>query len=126
MKLIGTEVFINLKKIRNFKNNVIIFDDKTLSVEISFNSDNLETFKNTILCYGFRDTAENYGSDYDIFLNENKINAYDFDFVNLKKYDKIRIYYNDFNCFSLYLHIIIHEVDKNHDDEFYLRKELEK
>lgn len=72
------------------------------------------------------DDSSIYGFDYEVFLNNKKINNLSFDFNDLKKNDVISIFYKDSNVFNLYQHLLIHEIDNIHDDDYFLRKELEK
>lgn len=126
MRLCGTEVFCKLNKERNFKNNFILFDDNALKVEIHFNSNDIEVFKEIVLNYGFDDDSSTYGAEYQIFLNDMEINKSTFDFNIVKPNDIISIFYKKYGIFNLYQHLIIHEIDDIHDDDYYFRKELEK
>ena len=105
--------------------NIMIFNKDKNNVEITYLGKSPSLFKELVYCYGFGDTKEDYDVEYDLKLNDIAIDV-DFNFNLLKKGDKIEINYNDGGCFSLYSHIICYQIDDKHDDEYFLRKELEK
>ncbi len=50
----------------------------------------------------------------------------DIDFKKIKNKDCVQIYYNDIECFNLFSHLLLYEIDENHEDDYHFRKELEK
>ena len=120
------EVFIKLKNKRNFKNILLFFDDSELSLEIEFNSTDKELLKDIIGYYGFNDSIDEWGVVFDIFINNEKIIYSNLNIDLLKTKDKLKIFYNSEGCFSLFSHLILFEIDKDHDNNYFLRKELEK
>jgi hypothetical protein len=124
--LVSAEVFVDLKENRNFKNNDLFFKRKESSLEIVFKSGDLKMFKDLIEVYGFGEEEKTYGLSFDIFLNNIKIDPFNFDFNLIKLNDIIKICYIESGCFELYFHLIAYEVDEFHDDDYYFRKELEK
>jgi len=120
------EVFLKLKNKRSFKNILLFFDDSSLSLEIEFNSNNKELLKDIVDYYGFTDSIDQWGVEFDIFINGEKIINSDLNIDLLKTKDKLKIFYNSEGCFSLFSHLIIYEIDNDHDDDYFYRIELEK
>jgi hypothetical protein len=120
------EVFMNLKKERYFKNILLFFDENDLSLEIKFNSNDKKLNKKILRYYGFYDDFEENGENFDIFFNGKFIKNSNFDTDCLKNKDKIKINYKDEKSFNMYYHCLVYEIDDDHDDMFFLRKELEK
>ena len=120
------EVFLKLKNKRSFKNILLFFDDSSLSLEIEFNSNNKELLKDIVDYYGFTDSIDRWGVEFDIFINGEKIINSDLNIDLLKTKDKLKIFYNSEGCFSLFSHLIIYEIDNDHDDDYFYRIELEK
>jgi hypothetical protein len=120
------EVFIELKKKRYFNGVSLSFDEDSLSLEIEFGSNELDLNRKILKYYGFNNKFEDFGLDFDIFLNDKSIKNSDLELTSLNNKDKIKIYYNDSQCFNLYYHCLVYNIDNTHDDQFYLRKELEK
>jgi hypothetical protein len=63
---------------------------------------------------------------FDIFINGEKIINSDLNIDLLKTKDKLKIFYNSEGCFSVFSHLIIYEIDNDHDDDYFYRIELEK
>ena len=124
--LVSAEVFMDLKENRNFKNNDLFFKREESSLEIVFKSGDLKMFKDLVEVYGFGEEERTYGLNFDVFLNNIKINPFNFNFNLIKLNDIIKIYYIEKDCFELYFHLIVYEVNEFHDDDYYFRKELEK
>ena len=124
--LVSAEVFMDLKENRNFKNNDLFFKREESSLEIVFKSGDLKMFKDLVEVYGFGEEERTYGLNFDVFLNNIKINPFNFNFNLIKLNDIIKIYYIEKDCFELYFHLIVYEVSEFHDDDYYFRKELEK
>ena len=124
--LVSAEVFMDLKENRNFKNNDLFFKREESSLEIVFKSGDLKMFKDLVEVYGFGEEERIYGLNFDVFLNNIKINPFNFNFNLIKLNDIIKIYYIEKDCFELYFHLIVYEVNEFHDDDYYFRKELEK
>ena len=120
------EVFLKLKNKRNFKNILLFFDNSELSLEIEFNSTDKKLLEDIVDYYGFNDSIDRWGVEFDIFINNEKIISSNLNIDLLKTKDKLKIFYNSEGCFSLFSHLIIYEVDNDHDDDYFFRKELEK
>lgn len=121
-----SEVFLKLKNKRSFKNVLLFFDDSSLSLEIEFNSNNKELLKDIVDYYGFTDSIDRWGVEFNVFINGEKIINSDLNIDLLKTKDKLKIFYNSEGCFSLFSHLIIYEIDNDHDDDYFYRIELEK
>jgi hypothetical protein len=120
------EVFQKLNLKRNFKGNDLIFNDEESSVELLFKSNNAEDFKDICYFYGLMDDKEVYDVEFTIFFNGKKVINEDIDFKKVKNNDCVKIYYNDIGCFNLFSHLLLYEIDENHEDDYHFRKELEK
>lgn len=122
----STEVFMNLKEKRSFKDNDLFFDRKNSSLEIKFNSKNLNDFRDLAETYGFNEDEKTFGIKFKMFVNNDEVFENNLDFDLIKTGDTLKIFYIESGCFELYFHLIVYEVDNFHDDDYYFRKELEK
>lgn len=120
------EVFLKLKNKRNFKGILLFFDNKEFSLEIDFNSDNEKLNKDIAEYYGFGNSLNEWGVKFGIFVNGIELEETSSDTNFFKNKNKLKIFYNDEGCFLVYSHLIVYEIDNNHDNDYFLRKELEK
>jgi len=127
-KIVGAEMMhMNFKHDREYKKNRLLFNEEKESLEITFNNTNNELVQSLLSLYGFYDSKEMYGTEYGIYFNNDRVtNKSEFKENKIKKGDVITIFYKNIDCFWGYSNTIVFEIDDDHDDDHYLRIELEK